>query len=267
MAEARYGGPQGTHSNSAVIDPGSLVRVASPQPGVVDAANGDRRMFEHAIEALQAEVANIGAQLSIDSSARLAYSTQIRALAGELAAEANAGRMTWRQAAERAQAARNEIMEVVRARSTPSGRAMAERLKSEGKTLNELIARKATQLFGPGTEFARLSEAEKNRVYAEIVKSAAKSNARVDAAMRQFSRAGRALLFMSIAMSVYQIANADDKIATAGREIAVTGAGIGGGIAGGALAGLACGPGAPVCVTIGAFVGGALAAFGVDLLW
>lgn len=42
-----------------------------------------------------------------------------------------------------------------------------------------------------------------------------------------------------------------------------TGAGIGGG----AIAGLACGPGAPVCITIGAFVGGAVAALGVDLFW
>lgn len=47
------------------------------------------------------------------------------------------------------------------------------------------------------------------------------------------------------------------------KEVAVTGAGI----AGGALAGLACGPGAPVCVAIGAFVGGALAAFGTDYFW
>ncbi|QCP13991.1 hypothetical protein FCL38_28915 [Pseudoduganella umbonata] len=43
--------------------------------------------------------------------------------------------------------------------------------------------------------------------------------------------------------------------------------GIGGSIAAGALAGLACGPGAPVCVTIGAFVGGALAAFGAGFVW
>lgn len=50
------------------------------------------------------------------------------------------------------------------------------------------------------------------------------------------------------------------------KEIVITGAGIGG-IAGGALAGLACGPGAPVCVTVGAFVGGALAAFGVSITW
>lgn len=38
-------------------------------------------------------------------------------------------------------------------------------------------------------------------------------------------------------------------------------------IAAGALAGLACGPGAPVCVTIGAFAGGAMAAFGAGFIW
>jgi len=32
-------------------------------------------------------------------------------------------------------------------------------------------------------------------------------------------------------------------------------------------AGLACGPGAPVCVTVGAFVGGALAAFSTGWIW
>ena len=63
------------------------------------------------------------------------------------------------------------------------------------------------------------------------------------------------------------MATADDKVDATKRELTVTGAGIGGGIAGGALAGLACGPGAPVCVVVGAFVGGALAAFGVDYFW
>lgn len=51
---------------------------------------------------------------------------------------------------------------------------------------------------------------------------------------------------------------AEDKIATTQRELAVTGAGIGGSIVGGALAGLACGSGALVCVAVGAFVGGAV---------
>lgn len=74
-------------------------------------------------------------------------------------------------------------------------------------------------------------------------------------------------IFVSVAISVYTIATADNKFDAAGKEIAVTGASIAGGIAGGALAGLACGPGAPVCVTVGAFVGGALAAFGVSAIW
>ena len=84
---------------------------------------------------------------------------------------------------------------------------------------------------------------------------------------RQFGTAGRGLLVLSLAVSIYQIATAEDRLVAARREVAVTGAGIGGGIAGGALAGLACGPGAPVCVTAGAFVGGVLAACGVSLLW
>lgn len=65
----------------------------------------------------------------------------------------------------------------------------------------------------------------------------------------------------------YTVATAKDKTGAALHEGATMGAGIAGGMAGGALAGLACSPGAPVCVTIGAFVGGAAAAFGVDLFW
>lgn len=158
-------------------------------------------------------------------------------------------------------------MDVVRTRSTPVGLAMAQRLKSEGRTLNELTARKTLELHGINADFNRLAPDQQNAVYAEIVKSAGKSNPRISLAMRNLSYVGRSLVVTSIALSVYTVANADDKLDAAGRELAITGAGVGGGIAGGALAGLACGPGAPVCVTVGAFVGGALAAFGVSIVW
>lgn len=85
--------------------------------------------------------------------------------------------------------------------------------------------------------------------------------------MRITSRAGRSLIVLSLAISVYTVATAEDKVDAAAQEASVAGAGVAGGIAGGALAGLACGPGAPVCVSVGAFVGGALAAFGVDYFW
>ncbi len=40
----------------------------------------DREIFENAIRALEADVANIGAHLTVDSTARQAYAKQIRAM-------------------------------------------------------------------------------------------------------------------------------------------------------------------------------------------
>ena len=229
--------------------------------------DSDKRAFENAIRALEAELANVGTHLAIDAAARQAYTRQIRVMADELRAQATSGRITWAHAAESANNTRNAVMDVIRGRSTPVGLAMAEQLKRDGKTLIELVARKAQKLFGPSVEFSQLPPAQQNAVYAEIVKSAGKSNPRVTAAMRQLSKAGRGLLVLSVAMSVYSITTSDNKVDAVKRELALTGAGVGGGIVGGAMAGLACGPGAPVCVTVGAFVGGALAAFGVDFFW
>ncbi|WP_395304498.1 hypothetical protein [Enterobacter sp. ECC-019] len=59
----------------------------------------------------------------------------------------------------------------------------------------------------------------------------------------------------------------DDKVSESGRQIEINSAGIAGAAAGGAIAGLMCGPGAPVCVLIGGFVGGALAAWEMGRLW
>jgi hypothetical protein len=227
----------------------------------------DETAFENAIHALESEIANAGTHLIIDSSARQQYARSIKALADEIRAEALSGKITWSQGAERAHECRNIVMELVRGQSSPVGRAIAQDMKRKGRTLNELIARKTMEVFGSAADFNRLTPAQKNTVYAAIVDSAGTSRAKVTSVARALSPAGKGLLVLSLALSVYAIATADDKLRAAGHEVVVTGASIGGGLAGGALAGLACGPGAPVCVTLGAFVGGAMAAFGVDLLW
>jgi len=229
--------------------------------------SSDQGIFERAIRALEAEIANIGAHATVDGQARQAYARQIRRMADELRTEAMSGRITWKQAAEQAEEARNVIMDMIRGRSTPVGRSLAQQIKSEGKTLNELIGRKTQQLFGRGTNFQALTNSQQQAVYGAIVESAGKSNPKVSATMRRLSNAGKGLIVLSLGLSIYRIANAEDKVDAATQEAAITGAGIGGGMAGGAVAGLACGPGAPVCVGVGAFVGGALAAFGVSFFW
>jgi hypothetical protein len=223
--------------------------------------------FDSEIRAFEAQIANAGLHIIVDSAARAQYGQLIKALSDDLRAQATSGKITWAQAAAQAQEARNAVMQIIRNKSTPVGRAIAESLKKEGRTLNQLVAKKAIELFGPGADFEKLSPTQRNGVYAAIVKSAGKSDPVVTASMRRLSHAGRGLVVLSLALSVYTIAQAQDKVAAAGRELAVTGASITGGIAGGALAGLACGPGAPVCVTVGAFVGGALAALGVSFMW
>lgn len=231
----------------------------------------DEAIFEDVIETLEAEVAAVGVHLQIDQAARQRYSRLIRAMSEELQMDVRNGVLTWKQAAEQANEARNMIMETLRGRSTPIGRAIAERMKKEGKTLNEIIAKKTLEMAKKGeiksSTFSSLSKVEQGKVYAKVVESAGKSNPRLNASMARLRYAGRALIVLSVAISVYTIATAEDKTDAAAKELAITGAGIGGGFAGGALAGLACGPGAPVCVTIGAFVGGALAAFGVSMTW
>lgn len=69
--------------------------------------------------------------------------------------------------------------------------------------------------------------------------------------MMKLSRAAKGLIVLSIGVSVYEIYTSDNKASEIGRQVAINGAGIAGDWAGGAIAGLMCGPGAPVCVLLG----------------
>lgn len=227
----------------------------------------EREAFEQAIKLLESQTANIGSHLTIDSATRIAYSKEIKTMSNTLRDRAASGKITWSDAARQANETRNLILEVFRARSTAVGRAMAQKLKLRGTSLNHLVASHTAMVHGAQVDFSRLTQSKKNAVYASIVASAGRSNPKVSTAMARLSFAGRGLLVMSVGISAYNVAMSNNKLATASQELVSTSASIGGGFAGGALAGLACGPAAPVCVTIGAFVGGAVAAFGVRLFW
>lgn len=144
--------------------------------------------------------------------------------------------------------------------------ATAISLKSNGLRLDALTAKYAKYAKEKfGAPFSRLSSTQKNQVFLEIVESAGRARPAVNASARHLSRLGRSLVVVSAALAVYKIVSAQDKVQAAAREGVVISGGFAGGAAGGALAGLSCGPGAPVCVTVGVFVGGALGALGAEL--
>lgn len=227
----------------------------------------DEEAFDNAIKSLEATTTSIGMHLEIDSTARRIYAREIKIMSDNLRREVLSGRLTLARAAEQAQSTRNFIMQVTRSRTTPVARAFAESKKAEGRGLNALIAEKTAKLFGKGTIFVRLTPSQQNRVFAEVVSSAGRSQPTITRRALQLSHLGRSLMLLSLALSTYNILTAANKSAAVKRELVTITAGVGGSIGAGALAGLACGPGAPVCVTIGAFAGGALAAFGVGFIW
>jgi hypothetical protein len=238
----------------------------SQSPGISHLPNS-RVGFERFMQAMEAEVLAAALMVTQDASVRVQYQQQIRALSIELSGRVARKELTWHQAAGEAQATRNAVMELMRARSSAVGLAFAQQMKAQGMGLNELIAKYTVKIYGPTVQFQALRVEQQNVVYRHIVEQAGQGRASVNTKMLWMSRAARGLLVTAIAVSVYQIATAQDKVATAQRELAIAGGSIAGGMAGGALAGLACGPGAPACVAIGAFVGGALAAFGVASIW
>lgn len=227
----------------------------------------DDEIFENAIKSLESTAASAGVHLHIDSTARRLYAREIKILSDRLRAEVASGKLTWAQAAEQAQATRNIIMQLIRSRTTPVALAVAQRSKPNGRNLNALIAEKTQKLFGRNANFTNLSPARQNNVFAEIVASAGRSDSNFTRNLRRLSYLGRSVILLSLALSTYNILAARDKSTAVKRELVTTAAGIGGSIGAGAIAGLACGPGAPLCVTIGAFAGGALAAFGAGFIW
>jgi hypothetical protein len=220
------------------------------------------RDMESALSLLKAETINFGYRYINDSEVRGSYIRQSEFLAKTIRWELECGRLSPQEAAMDANQIRNAIMDAHRIDSSDVGRSKAEQLKRHGKPLWVLEEEKADMLFG--RKFDSLSQIEKNRVWLEIVDSSGRPRPAVNAMNVRIARVGRALLFASVAISVYNIATADDTGRQIAKEGVSAGAGVLGGMAGGALAGIACGPASPICVTIGVFVGGAMAALGAD---
>jgi hypothetical protein len=199
------------------------------------------------------------------SAARRGYIATIRKMSEETLAAYRSGAITAEEGARAAQAMRNTIMEAQRAISSDLARAVAQKAKLEGKSLPELQEKYAAEVFG--NKFEQLSEGQKARVFSTIIERSGIDRARFSAWAPRLARIGRGLELLTAAIAVYNITTADDKLEAAAKEGVTAGGGFLGGAAGGALAGLACGPAAPVCVTVGIFAGGALGAFGFGLIF
>jgi hypothetical protein len=221
-----------------------------------------RWVAEEAIKLFETEAFNFALRMTNDTKVRIRYIQKARMLSEEYLSKIASKQITPYQAATEVNALRNEIMELARRQSSDIGKAYAQSLKATGRTLNDLCNYYAKMLFN--TEFSKLLKPQQERVYQEIVKAAAKTRPGVNAKLTNISRLGKGLFILSIAIAVYSVATAEDKVREAGNQGVIFGGGALGAWGGGALAGLACGPGAPICVGIGVFVGAFIGGYGAD---
>ena len=219
-------------------------------------------IFEQSLEALKSQAMNFGLRFIPDAKVRSEYIAQAQKFSQELTDQVRSGRMTPREGGQIAQTLRNTLMEHMRLKSSDIGRAYAEGQKLTGKTFPDLENHYALKKFQ--NSFSSLTPAQKNQVWLEIVSRSGRPNPRVNQIVRRMGKAGRGLVILSLAVSVYNVATSEDKPREAAHEVTVLGGGIVGSAAAGAVSGLACGPGAPVCVTLGVFVGGVLGALGAE---
>lgn len=222
----------------------------------------DRSLLEGSLSQMESASLNFAQRFINDGKVRMSYINQTRKLAQEYRAKVISGVITADEAAKQVQGIRNQILEAQRLRTSDVGKAIAVKLKKTGLTLSELTEKYAQSKFGKS--FVNLSAANQNKIYLEIIEGSGRPRPSMNAAASKYSKLGRGLLVVTIGVAVYNIAVAEDKVTATAREGVIIGGGFAGSVAGGAVAGLACGPGAPVCVTIGVFVGGALGALGAD---
>ncbi len=222
--------------------------------------------FNLAIDQLNWVLPNLSGHVILDNKTRSLYQTEIRKMANSLKQQVRAGTITWEEAAIQACKTRNEILFIMRKQTTPVGLAFSQRLKQGGRLLDELINEHTEKLF-PNKTFLSLNLHDKDQVYLRIVQSSARARSGLSLIIKRLNTAAHGLIVVSVAVSVWSVATSEHRLKAAEHEIVTSGASLAGGVAGGASAGWVCGPAAPYCVTVGAFVGGVLAAFGVGHLW
>ncbi|NTV95284.1 MAG: hypothetical protein HGA75_07670 [Thiobacillus sp.] len=146
-------------------------------------------------------------------------------------------------------------MDEIRAITSAIGRAGAEAQKAAGLTLDEAIAKAANKLF-PGQSFADLAPVQKRQVFMEVIEASGRSSPRFTSQIPKWTRFGRGLAVVTVAISIYNIWEAKNRVRQGVKEGATLLGGALGGAAASASAGFVCGPGAPVCVTALFVVGG-----------
>ncbi len=223
------------------------------------------KSLDHSLNELESTLLNFSARAIRDSAAREKYNALVFKAIKGIRTETSQGRISIQRGAQKAVAARNELIFQMRRRSSDIGNEVAKFLKGNELTLDGLAEKYSKELFRK--EFQSLtSPRDKERVLLRILKGAGATNSSVSRVATLLGRVGGVLSIVTLGVSVYEVCESNDRVRTAGKATSSFLLGYSGSVVGG-WAGLACGPASFVCVPLGVLIGGALSAAGNEFLW
>ncbi len=221
--------------------------------------------IEIALHQMEVAAATFAARLIRTAEVRTAYVEQIKRMSQDTRSAVQSGKLSSSQGAKIANEMRNQIMEMQRARDFDIGRAMAQKMKTKGLSLDESITKSMGKLGFKDKPFNQLAGHQQRQVFMEVIESSGNSRPAVTQAIPRLRWAGRALWIASFAIAAYNIGTAENPWWQTGREATALVGGLGGGFAGGASMGAIGGIWAgPAGVAVGAVIGGVLGALLAD---
>lgn len=210
-----------------------------------------------ALSSMDGTASNFAAHFIYDVAARKAYNELTTAKSAEIRRLVGLKKLTVTQGRDIAHQMRGELLEFIRARSSPIAQAKARDMKKYNKTLAELLDKYSDALFKK--PWSQLSKSEAEAVGLEIIEASGRPNPKVNATIARLSKLARVLWFVSLAIAILDIAVAENKIRASFEAAGSIGGGIAGGFvagfAAGAVAGSITGPGAIIAAVVGGIIG------------
>jgi predicted HTH domain antitoxin len=194
--------------------------------------------------------------LAHDAPLRAQYMREVKEFSAAIIKAFESGTISEGEAARLASSFRNQAMNETRAGLSPAGKVLSSYLKSEGKTLAQLVEKYAVEA---GKTTATLTAEDKGKIFLQIANKAGVTNETVNVGSKLAPHMGKALLAVGVAIAFYQVWKAENPEREAVKQAAAF-AGFAYGAAAGASAGLLCGPGAPLCSVVFGIAGGLLVA-------
>lgn len=225
----------------------------------------NEQSVEAAIALMESQASIFAIKFIPDSRSRSEYMLKTKFASKEIRDQVRSGKITPEIGAKKAASIRNTIMDATRGKLSNIGKSWSQNLKVKGKSLPQLEMIYAKKLFN--LNFNALPVDKRNRVWKEIVTSSGRQRPMANTTAKAIGIAGKSLVIVTVSLALYNIISAEDHARATAKEGLVIGSSIGGMLAGGYVASLACGPGAFFCATAWTFAVGAAAAVGAEAVF